>query len=181
MAIKFRNSLFGFNKEDVYAFVSSSKENEYKYENKLRDLKDENEKLNASINVLNATITSLSTDLAAANEKVKDFEAREEALTRLSESIGRLYLVAQTNAKAIAEASKANVQASENAVTANINAANIAENDFNEIEAKLNEQVNAFNKQIASLKETLAETREKLQENRETIENSQNELEKITV
>lgn len=181
MAIKFRNSLFGFNKDDVYAFVSASKENEYKYENKLRDLKAEQEKLNASINVLNATITSLSNDLAVANEKVKEFEAREEALTRLSESIGRLYLVAQTNAKTIAEASQRNVEASENAVAVNMATADLAEGDFLEIEAKLNEQVSAFNKQIAELKSTLAETREKLQENREAIENSQKELEKITV
>ena len=181
MAVKFRNSFFGFNKDDVYAYVSASKENEYKYENKLRDLKEETEKLNASIDVLNNTITSLSSDLAAANEKVKDFEAREEALTRLSESIGKLYLVAQTNAKAIAEAGKANVEASEQVVMANISAANSAENDFTEIEAKLNEQVAAFNKQITELKETLSNTREKLEANREIIKNSQNELEKITV
>lgn len=181
MSVKFRNSLFGFNKEDVYSYVSTTKETEFKYENKIRDMKEEAEKLNSSIDVLNKTITSLSSDLALANAKVKDFEAREEALTRLSESIGRLYLVAQTNAKAIAEASQNNVAASENAVAANMATAELAENDFLEIEAKLNEQVAAFNQQIAELKETLNVTRERLQENREVIENSQKELEKITV
>ncbi len=181
MSVKFRNSLFGFNKEDVYSYVSAAKETEYKYENKIRDLKEEVGKLNSSIEILNKTVTSLSTDLANANAKVLEFEAREEALTRLSESIGRLYLVAQTNAKAIAEASKSNIEASENAVAVNMAAADLAENDFDEIETKLNEQVDAFNKQITELKEALSITREKLQENRETIKNSQSELEKITV
>lgn len=180
MAIKFRNSLLGFNKEDVHNFVMSAKENEYKYENTIKDLEKSIAELNNNISNLNNELNAIKDELAVANEKVKDFEAREEAITKLSQSIGRLYLVAQTNAKAIANATKENIEASRKAVDMNINAAENAENDFIDIEQQLNEKIKTFNNEMTLLRVRLSETKERLEENNTVIADSDKNLDKLT-
>lgn len=180
MAITFRNSLFGFNKDDVHQFVLSAKENEYKYENKVKELEKQLSSLNSDIEILSTKITSLIGELNIANEKVKDYEQREEALTRLSESIGRLYLVAQSNAQAIAVAAKENIEISENAVRLNLEATAEAESNILEIEQELNERVAEFNSDVAELRNRLSLAKDKISENAALIQSSEEKLDSMT-
>ncbi len=173
MAIKFRNSFLGFNKDDVHAFVMSAKENEYKSEKTIKEL-------NEKVNLLDKKISEITAELETAKAELTEYKAKEDSLKKLSESIGKLYLVAQSNARAIAEASKENIEKSSIAVEMNINAADEAETGFAEIEQRLNEQVAAFNNEIEQLRNCLRETKERVSVNNRIIADSEKNLDEMT-
>ena len=87
---KFRNSLFGFNRDDVLNFVVEARESELKHKKTIDALNSKINELEAASNELTEKNAALDSELSSALLKIKDFEQREEALTRLSESIGRL-------------------------------------------------------------------------------------------
>ncbi len=173
MAIKFRNSFFGFNKDDVHSFVMTAKENEYKSEKTIKELND-------NVNSLNNEVSSLKAELESTKEIINEYKEKEESLNKLSESIGRLYLVAQSNANAIAKAAKENIEQTRLTVEMNINTADCAQNDFAEIERELNEKVATFNNEINELRERLSKTKELVLENNNTIASSEEKLDAMT-
>lgn len=177
---KFRGALFGFNREDVLTFVVESREAENKNRKKIESLESVNEELEADIEQLKSLNDEIFAKLSIAEEKIKDFEQREESLTRLSESIGRLYLVAQANANAVINAANENVELSKNAVEQNISVASSAEAELSEISRILNEKTKAYTDEIAALEKQIADARERIIENKAEIAHRQTELESIT-
>ncbi len=173
MAIKFRNALLGFNKDDVHSFVMTAKENEYKSEKKIKELTENNEKLNNKMN-------KLSSELDLVKAQLDEYKKKEDSLNKLSESIGRLYLVAQSNAKAIAEASKENIEQSNMTVEMNLNIADTAHNEFSDIERELNEKVANFNQEINELRERIFKTKELVLENNAKIADCEKNLDEMT-
>ena len=178
MAIKFKNSLFGFNKDDVFSFVVASKEKEQKLREELNTANSLNSELSAKLN-------DVLTEVEELRAVVSDYKAREESITKLSESIGRLYIVAQANAKAVSAAIDENVKASEQTVSSNIATADLAESNLTEIEKSLSETVEEFTEELEKIKSQLKFTKQTIAKNNKNIKKSQNELksetEKVTV
>ncbi len=162
----FKTGLFGFNKEDVMNFVSEAKSREA-----------ENMK---QISSLNEQISDLRVKLAEAEATVADYKARESAITSLSASIGKLYLVAQANAEAVVAAVKENTALSEKAVADNFAVADSAEAEIEEISIMLEQKTADYLKEVAKLRETVAEIKSKIAENNSAISAGNAELESIT-
>ncbi|MBO5745778.1 MAG: hypothetical protein J6S13_01635 [Clostridia bacterium] len=165
MSKKFRNSLFGFNRDDVMDFVVESREKEAK--------------LKAKCDELNTSIDELNIKLADLEKTVADFKRREESLTRLSESIGRLYLVAQANAEAVTKAAEENATKATLCVESNMRIACEAESKLEEIGLELNKRTEKYLEDIELLKAQLSEAKNTIEENKSIIEEGLSEASKV--
>lgn len=179
MAIKFRNSFLGFNKDDVLKYIYSVKETAAQNEAKLSEsealikkLTDELESVSSALNESNA----LCADLQA---KVNDFEQREAALTKLSESIGKLYLVAKANARTIISTAEENVKISRLAVDKNLQTATFTGDNLSDIENELAATAQKFSAEIKLVREKLEETKSAVKLNDAKIGNGEAVLDKL--
>ena len=176
---KFRNSLFGFNRDDVLSFVVESKEIEHKKSVAIKELEEKISKVEEDYKTISEKYSDTSEKLALAEAKIKDFESREAEITRLGESIGRLYLVAQANAGSILTAAKENAEISKISVEKNMAAATDAETELSEISRLLNEKTRSYIAEIAELKRLVADTKEKIVENSAKISDISAESDKV--
>lgn len=175
MIKKFRNSLFGFNRDDVMSYVLDVKESEQKHRKNIKELEDKVSALEADNGKLCENVEEITKKLELSEEKIKEFEAREEEIARLGESIGRLYLVAQANAGAILSAAHENAEISQTMVEKNISAADDAETELTEISRALDEKTRSYLAEIAELKRIVAETKERISSNCANIEEIKSE------
>lgn len=178
---KFRNSLFGFNRDDVLNFVVEARESELKHKKTIDELNSKINELEVASKELSKKNAALDSELSSALSKINEFEQREEALTRLSESIGRLYLVAQANANSIIASANENVAKANAVVDQNMSVATDAEAELREISRVLNEKTAEYAKEIDELKQQLNNARDRIAENKAEIKDRQSELEAITV
>jgi chromosome segregation ATPase len=160
MAGLFKNSLFGYKKEAVIGFVAESKE-------KIRAKDNEIAKLKKELDILNNKNQELEAKVVELTAVTEDFKAREEAITKLSESIGKLYLVAKSNADSIMTSALKTAEDSAETVQKNITAADSAYAEFTKLEEILSDNINRFSKEISSIKEKLQDVKEKAIENGE--------------
>lgn len=112
MSIEFRNSLLGFNKDDVLSYVHL-KDCELKnlsnnlntridqLQKQLEDLKAEH------LSSLN-TIGVLTRENSGLKEKVEQYDKKANELETMSANIGKLYLVSKATAKSIVSKSEEN-------------------------------------------------------------------------
>ena len=98
MALGFKKSFFGYNCEEVSEYI-----NKVKSENKqiVETLKQKNELNENKIKELNEKIGAAEQKTAETLESLEFYKGKYEEVKRLSENIGKLYLVARTNAKTI--------------------------------------------------------------------------------
>ncbi|MBE6799257.1 MAG: hypothetical protein E7525_05750 [Ruminococcaceae bacterium] len=179
MAVKFRNSLLGFNKDDVLKYVFSVKETETQNEQKLRSLESQTTTLSAQLEEAQSSLSDLKADNAILAQKVADFESREAEITRLSESIGKLYLVAKANAKTIINAAKENVEISKAAVNKNIETADVTTESLSDIEKELLITAEKFTAELEAIKQKLSDTKTKITDNDEVIEQKESVLDTL--
>ena len=179
MAIKFRNSLFGFNKDDVLEYVVAAKSNENTLKTKIEKLEKELSEANKANNDLTAKNAELSSTLAVKTAELDEYHTREEQLTKLSESIGKMYLVSQANAKTVLQSVNDSVKKAEEIITAKIDAAEKAEEEFTSIRQMLNEKTEAFNSEVLELQDKLYRTKISIKENREIVEESTANIEEL--
>lgn len=170
---QFRSSLFGFNKEDVMCFVVEAKENEVRLKKSIRELEAKSEADATKLSELDAQIAELTALL-------DDYKKREDAITALSESIGRLYLVAQANASAIISAANENAELAQKTVDQNIAVADSAEEDLAEIGRVLLAKTKAYSEELEALKAKLNETKQKIADNTAEIDTLKEESSAVT-
>lgn len=179
MAIKFRNSLFGFNKDDVLEYVVATKGTENTLKTKLEKLENELDNANKANSELTAENASLSSTISVMSAELEDYHKREEQLTKLSESIGKMYLVSQSNARTVLNSVNDSVKKAEEVITAKIDAANKAEEEFTAIRQILNEKTESFNNEVLELQDKLYRTKVSLKENAETAKESTENIEEL--
>ena len=156
MALGFRKSLFGFNQEDVTEYISRQavKNTEIQTE------------LNTKIKQNEQQITSLKEALDIANEEnnniteqLEFYKEKYEEVKTLSDNIGKLYLVAQTNAKAIISAANEVKTVTDNEIKQNISAIDSVNEALNSVKIKINDLCNVFTNDVEKLNETLENTK----------------------
>lgn len=179
MATKFRNSFFGFNKDDVMSYVLKTKETQNKNEQTIQELKTNVESLNTILKQKDEELLSLKDNLVAITEELEDYRSREAVLTKLSESIGKLYLVAQTNAKTIIDSAKENAIVTEAIVKDNLATAESTKNSLSNIEAELIEKTEKFTAELAQLKEKLEAAKSTVSNNNTEIKQSEAVLDNL--
>ena len=179
MSNKFRTGFFGFNKEDVLAFVLSSKEKLNSNEREISALKETIDALSHENVEYRDKLEVLSVKAADMESQLEDYISKEAAITRLSESIGKLYLVAQANAKTIIDSAKSSTDISKRIVSENIAAAEGAGSDLSEIEAELKAKTESFTNELAAIKTKLEEAKEKISVNSSDADDSELILDKL--
>ena len=112
MAVEFRTSFLGFNRDDVLDYVHK----------KDADMKIMSASLKDKIKALEEELSSLKADfsealknnseLTAQNEELvaslKGYKAKEDEIESLSRKIGKLYLVSKSSAKSIVDRAEEN-------------------------------------------------------------------------
>ena len=112
MAIEFRNSLLGFNKDDVLNYVYS-KDAEFKalsktLNSKISNLENQLEELKAEHLSALSTIGNLTYENELLKIKISEYEKKAAEVEEMSAKIGKLYLVSKSTAKTIVDKAEEN-------------------------------------------------------------------------
>ncbi len=176
MSVGFRKSLLGFNCSDVMEYIEKSQNRFSKREKELTEKTDTlaaELKLNEeSLNKLNAEKEQISKKLAEYNEKYEEIE-------RLSENIGKLYLVAQANAQAITANSRKNAELAEGETAKNLSAIDTAHNSLEELKKQIKTTSEDFLSELDTLISSLNETRVTVASNTKASEAAKKQFDEI--
>lgn len=145
----FRKSLMGFNREDVTNYIEAL----------VKKYKTGENELLARIENLNIDLKETTEKAEALQKIVDDFERKKEEIEKLSENIGKLYLVSQANADAIIQNAKQSALVAEEEVQRNLSG---IENTHTKLDALRNDVLDAakrFNEEFAHLCASLDDTK----------------------
>ena len=176
MAVGFRKSLLGFNCDDVMKYI----------ENTHKSFSEKETVLNNKITELDNTLASLNSQLEAikaAKESVeaelKQYTDKYEEIERLSQNIGKLYLVAQANAQAIMANSEENANLANSEVEKNLSAINDAHESLDSLRKSVIQTSNEFLCEIDGLISSLNETKETIAANIASDEEHKNQFNEV--
>ena len=157
MAAGFRKSLFGFNCDDVVAYIEKTHkahtEKEIVLKEQIEDLGEENSSLKEQMNEL----LTVKADLEA---KLKEFTDKYDEIERLSQNIGKLYLVAKSNAQTVMKEAKASADIAHREALKNIASITDAQEALSGIKENIVNTSAGFAKDIDALTKSLVEARD---------------------
>ena len=162
MKIGFRKSLFGFKPDDVLAYIEKTQkafsDKEAAFSKQLEELREELTLSAESYEKLEAEKNEIAAKLAEFNEKY-------EEIGRLSENIGKLYLVAQANAQAIMASSEESADLADSEIEKNLSAIHEAHTSLDGLKQNMLSASNDFIREVDSLIASLDETRRQIEDN----------------
>lgn len=162
MAVGFRKSLFGFNCGDVINYIEKSHKG---FAEKETELNQKLEELSSELELSRENIQTLKAEKDAISEKLNGITEKYEEIERLSENIGKLYLVAQANARAIIESSEKNAQLANSEVEKNLCTISEAHKSLDELRRSIAKTSDDFINEVNSLIASLDRTREEVAAN----------------
>lgn len=171
MSIGFRKSLFGFNCDDVIEYVEQSH----------KKFSEKEKQFNTKIESLDSTISNITTQLeevkiakTEVEAKLKEYTDKYDEIERLSQNIGRLYLVAQANAKAIVQNATESRDIANKEVEKNLSSIDTAHDALESLKAEIMQTSAEFVHKVDALVTSLSTAREQIDgnnaENRELAE-----------
>ena len=176
MAVGFRKSLFGFNCDDVMKYIERSQKS---FAEKEKDLTNQVEELSKSLDLSNENYRKLNDEKELIAKKLADFSEKYEEIERLSENIGKLYLVAQANAQAIMANSEENANLANSEVEKNLSAINDAHESLDSLRKSVIQTSNEFLCEIDGLISSLNETKETIAANIASAEEHKNQFNEV--
>ena len=176
MAVGFKKSLFGFNCDDVMKYIERSQKS---FAEKEKDLANQVEELSKSLDLSNENYRKLNDEKELIAKKLADFSEKYEEIERLSENIGKLYLVAQANAQAIMANSEKNANLANSEVEKNISAINDAHESLDSLRKSVIQTSNEFLGEIDGLISSLNETKETIAANIASDEEHKNQFNEV--
>ena len=176
MAVGFRKSLFGFNCDDVMKYIERSQKS---FAEKEKDLTNQVEELSKSLDLSNENYRKLNDEKELIAKKLADFSEKYEEIERLSENIGKLYLVAQANAQAIMANSEENANLANSEVEKNLSAINDAHESLDSLRKSVIQTSNEFLCEIDGLISSLNETKETIAANIASDEEHKNQFNEV--
>ena len=156
MSVGFRKSLFGFNCDDVISYIERSQKS---FTEKQKELSEKVTSLAAELELSGENYKALEAEKEQISKKLADFNDKYEEIERLSENIGKLYLVAQANALAIMANSKKNAELSQSEVSKNLSTIDEAHKSLDELKKSIAKTSGEFMAELDGLIESLNETR----------------------
>lgn len=169
----FKKSLFGFNCADVLAYIEKSHKKSAALEQKLNGKIEE---LNVNIDTLKADNEKISLERDELEKKLAEFNAKYEEIERLSENIGKLYLVAQANAQAIIENSENNAKLISQEVDKNLNSIDEAHESLNLLRENITKTSNEFVNEVEALIASLSDTKQQILDNSSNAKEAKEEF-----
>lgn len=175
MSVGFRKSLFGFNCDDVIEYIEQSHK---RFSEKEDELNKKIDSLDNTIANINAQLEDVKSAKATVEAQLKEYTDKYDEIERLSQSIGKLYLVAQTNAKSIMQNSAETRNISNREVEKNLNSIDNAHEQLAALKAQIMQTSNDFVSKVDTLVTSLATAREQVaqknNDNRELAEQFEN-------
>ena len=172
----FRRSLFGFNTDDVLEYIEKTHKS---FSKKQAELNQKAENLAEELKLSKDEYDNLMAEKAIVDEKLEAFNQKYEEIERLSENIGKLYLVAQANAQAIMKNSESSLNISNAEVEKNLNSIDEAHASLDEIRANIVKTSNEFVDELDELIQSLVNTKEKITNNNNDANKSVDDFDKF--
>ena len=161
MAAGFRKSLFGFNCEDVMNYIERTHKS---FSQKEASLKAKADELDTSLTVAKAQIAAIEEAKRKLEEELKVYTDKYDEIERLSQNIGKLYLVAQTNSKSIMKSSEEISEISRNEVVKNLTSIEQAHTSLESIKQEILKTSSDFTSKIEGLMAELEVTKARINE-----------------
>lgn len=175
MSVGFRKSLFGFNCDDVIDYIQESHK---KFSAKETELNQKIDSLDQTIATVNAQLEDIKASKAAVEAQLKEYTDKYDEIERLSQNIGKLYLVAQTNARSIMQNSAENRDIANHEVEKNLRSIDNAHEQLAALKAEIMQTSNNFVTKVDALVTSLSTAREQVSgnnaDNRELVEQFEN-------
>ncbi|MBQ6884821.1 MAG: hypothetical protein IJN56_03685 [Clostridia bacterium] len=162
MSVGFRKSLFGFNCDDVIAYVEESHK---KFSAKENELNQKIDNLDSTIATVNAQLEDVKSAKAAVEAQLKEYTDKYDEIERLSQNIGKLYLVAQANAKSVMQNSAENRDITNREVEKNLHSIDNAHEQLAALKAEIMQTSNDFVTKVDALVSSLSTARTKITDN----------------
>ncbi len=176
MSIGFKKSLFGFNCADVISYIDKTHKTFTEKEKKLTSKIDLLEKEVELVKEDRERITFEKQEIEA---KLNEFYAKYDEIERLSENIGKLYLVAQENAKAIIENSEISAKIINEEVSRNLYTIDEAHESLSELRKNISRTSQDFVSEVEGLMSSLTLTKEQIAEKTEAAVSAKEKFEEI--
>ncbi len=172
----FRRSLFGFNTDDVLEYIEKTHKS---FSKKQEALNEKADSLASELELSKEQYENLMAEKAIVDEKLNAFNQKYEEIEKLSENIGKLYLVAQANAQAIMNSSENSLNLSNVEVEKNLNTINEAHASLDEIRENIVKTSNDFVNELDELINSLVQTKEKITANTDTAKNAKETFDQV--
>lgn len=165
----FRKSLFGFNTDDVLAYIAATdkiaKEKIDALTKQVEELKSANEKL-----------TSANAELL---EKANEYDAKKEQIRLMSDNIARIYVTAKTTSKILIDNANESRMLIEEANHQRLEALDDTQLSMEEVKTKLNAAADTYAKEISTLCENLESIKSRIDSNEKENVAANGEFEKL--
>ena len=172
MAVGFRKSLFGFNSQDVIEYIDR---NHREFSKKEEILNSKIEELKNLLDASKEEQRKLEEEKRELDIKLNSFTEKYEDIERLSENIGKLYLVAQSNAQAIMRNAEEEAASAKEEVNRNLISIDEAHEALALLRSDIIKTSEDFSAKVQTLVESLSNTREKIAESvDDTISHKEN-------
>lgn len=176
MSVGFRRGLFGFNCDDVVEYIEKAQSN---FKKKEADLNNQVESLSKDLKESKEICAKLNVEKDIISAKLKEFTDKYEEIERLSENIGKLYLVAQANAKAIMENSQNNSVMASAEVEKNIVSIDEAHVSLTELRKNILSTTEGFVNEVDELILSLNKTKEQIANNKDAETEAKNQFDAV--
>ena len=169
MSVIFRNSLIGFNKDDVLDYIHKKDAELNALSKRLNEnIANLNKEINAlkdEMGVLESSYNSTVKENLELKVKLNEFEEKSAEIENLSNKIGKLYLVSQSSAKSIVEKATENSQILNFQVENSLKNIEIAKETVNEITRKILSASETFVEELNELNGNFNDAKNKVLEN----------------
>jgi len=176
MSVGFRKSLFGFNCSDVIEYIEKTHKS---FVDKEKTLNCKVEELCHDLELNKAQTEKITAEKNELSAKLDEFKEKYDEIERLSENIGKLYLVAQANAQAIMESSQNSAKLTEDEVYKNLYTIDEAHTSLKELRASITKTSDDFVAEVDRLISSLTDTREQIATNTEAHAEASKQFEEL--
>ena len=176
MAGGFKKSLFGFNCSDVMEYIERSQKT---FTSKENELTEQIKKLSDELELSNENYLKLNAEKNEIAEKLADFSEKYEEIERLSENIGKLYLVAQANARAIMENSEKSAAKAMEEVNKNLSLINDTHESLDELKKNIIKTSDDFVAEVDGLIASLNNTKAEVEANAALEKQAKEQFEEV--
>ncbi len=159
MSVGFRKCLFGFHCDDVLDYIQQSQK---RFADMQTDLSNQIDLLKKDLELSQENCRELIQEKDSLSEKLASFSEQYDEIQRLSENIGKLYLVAQANAQAIMENSEKSAALAQQEIEHNLATISQAQNSLDTLRKNVLATSQDFVNEIDSLLSSLNDTREQI-------------------
>ncbi len=152
----FRKSILGFNKEDVINYIDEI----HKFNNeKTAELKEKIDTLKNQLDELNAKLAEAESAKEMLEIKLSNYNEKKKEIDMLSESIGKLYLVAKANSNAIMENAEESKKAALEEIAKNFSSLEAAHTNLTNLKKSVQQNSDNFGNEVETLISSLSDAR----------------------